>query len=190
VDIDIDVTSTFKPQLIFPQSVGASMVQNNDLKKHPCGVYFQDIPIDPITNLAAIPYEEAEILGYFKIDFLHLTLLEKFTNKRQIRELIKYDPDWTLLQDPQVVPKLFQLSKHVDLLQKLQPTSVQELADTIALVRPAKRHLVPMYLKDKTRVREEELYRKSDTYYFKRSHAVSYALTIVLQLHLIEYGKL
>lgn len=190
MDIDIDVKNTFDPTKIFPTSVVASMVQDNRLKNHPCGVYLQSIPIDPITNLSAIPYEEAEILGYFKFDFLHLTLLDSFSNKRQIRKLIQHDPDWALLLDENVVPRLFQVSKHAELLKIIQPTSVQELADVIALLRPAKRHLLASYLVNKEKVRQEQLYAQSNSYYFKRSHAISYALTIVLQLHLIELGIL
>jgi len=190
VDIDIDVTSSFEPKQIFPQSVLASMIQDDTLKKHPCGVYFQQIPIDQITNLAAIPYEEAEILGYFKFDFLHLTLLEKFTSKQQMRNLIAKNPNWDLLLDDNVVKKLFQISKHSALLARLRPRSVQDLADVIALLRPAKKHLVDAYEADKMKIRQQELYTKSTNYYFKRSHAISYALTIVLQLHLIEMGQL
>jgi len=90
---------------------------------------------------------------------------------------------------PDVVPKLFQISKQYELVSKLAPKSVQELADVIALMRPGKRYLVNAYLKDKTLIREE-LYRKPDDekYYFKKSHSVAYAFNIVLQLHLIKAG--
>lgn len=190
MDIDIDFQSTFDPRRLFKQAVAASMVKNNDLSKHPCGHYLQDIPVDPVTGLAAIPYEEAEVMGYFKIDFLHLSLLDNFKTKTQIRDLLKEEPDWTLLQDSDAVSKLFQIHKHEKLLKQVRPSSVQELADCIALIRPAKRHLINDYIRDKERVRPV-LYQKDDTgYYFKRSHAISYALTIVLQLHLIASGAL
>lgn len=190
MDIDIDFQSNFDPRRLFKQAVAASMVKNNELSKHPCGHYVQAIPVDSVTGLAAIPYEEAEVLGYFKIDFLHLSLLDNFETKTQIRELLKKEPDWALLQDPTSVAKLFQIHKHEKLLSQVRPTSVQELADCIALIRPAKRHLIHEYLKNKDRIRQT-LYQKDDSgYYFKRSHAISYALTIVLQLHLIAQGTI
>ncbi len=189
MDIDLDLKTDFDPLKIFDEAVRASMVKNNDLIKHNVGVYFQSIPVDKLTGLAAIPYKQAEEVGYFKVDFLHLSLLDVFNSKEEIRELLKLEPDWSLLMRPDVVSNLFQISKQYDLVSKLAPKSVQELADCIALMRPGKRHLVDAYIKDKTLVREE-LYRKpdDDKYYFKRGHAISYALNIVLQLHLIKGG--
>jgi DNA polymerase III alpha subunit len=188
MDIDIDTQTTFDPLLIFG-AVAASMVKDGVISKHPVGVYFQNIPVDPISNLAAIPYEQAEELGYFKIDMLHLSVLDHFDNKEEIRILSRTEPDWSLLKSPSVVAKLFQLSKHYDTVSRITPTSVQELADCVALIRPGKRFLLEGYLKNKELIREE-LYRKSDKYYFKRAHAISYATTIVLQLHLIKGGIL
>lgn len=190
MDIDIDFKTSFDPTDIFDQAIPASMIKGQDLVKHPCGHYFQQIPVDPVTKLAAIPYEEAEVIGYFKIDFLHLSVLDKFSNKNQIRELIKHDPDWSLLLDPIQVEKLFQISKHHELLSIVQPKTVQELADCIALIRPGKKHLLRQYLQNKAKTRSELYMRSENGYYFKRSHAISYALTIVLQLHLIELGRL
>lgn len=190
-DIDIDFPSKFDPRTIFPQSIPASMVKNGELVKHPCGHYFQSIPIDQLTSLSAIPYEEAEVLGYMKIDFLHLSLLDSFDSKEEIRRLMNTDPDWNLLQQRHQVEKLFQLHNHYDMLQLIQPKSVQELADCLTLIRPAKKHLLAQYLRNREKVRAEYLYQKEGkSYSFKRSHAISYALTIVLQLHLIANNKL
>jgi len=191
MDIDIDFPSDFDPLDYFDQAVRASMVKNGDLKKHPVGAYLQNMPKDKITDLAAIPYEQAEELGYFKIDFLHLSLLDNFTSKDEIRALVKIEPDWNLLLDEDVVSKLFQIHRHYKILKQIKPSSVQELADSISLIRPGKRNLLDAYIKNKELIRQE-LYRKPDDgqYYFKKSHAVSYALTIVLQLHLIKGGIL
>lgn len=190
-DVDIDFPTNFNPHTIFPQAITASMVKDGALVKHPCGQYFQPIPIDNLTSLAAIPYEEAEALGYIKIDFLHLSILDKFSSKDEIHQLMNTEPDWSLLTQERQVEKLFQLHNHYDLLVQVAPTSVQEIADCITLIRPAKRHLIPQYIRDRKRTRDEHLYKKvGDAYAFKRSHAVSYALTIVLQLHLITAGKL
>ena len=191
MDIDLDLKSDFDPLELFDEAIRASMVKDNKLIKHNVGVYFQSIAVDPVTGFAAIPYEQAEEVGYFKIDFLHLSLLDVFGSKHEIRELLKREPDWSLLMRPDIVPKLFQISKQYDLVSRLAPKSVIELADCIALMRPGKRHLVDAYLKEKTLIRQE-LYRKPDDgkYYFKKGHAISYALNIVLQLHLIKGGIL
>lgn len=191
MDIDLDLKTNFDPLEIFPNAIRASRVEKEQLVKHNVGVFLQDIPVDQMTGLAAIPYKQAEEVGYFKIDFLHLSVLDDFGSKEEIRELLKHDPDWLLLMRPDVVGKLFQIHRQYDLVSKLAPKSIIELADCIALMRPGKRHLVDAYLKDKTLIREE-LYKKPEDgkYYFKKGHAISYALNIVLQLHLIKGGVL
>lgn len=190
-DIDIDFQSTFDPTTYLDGVIPASMVKKGELSKHPCGHYLQTIPVDSVTGLAAIPYDNAAEFGYFKIDFLHLSLLDNFTSKQEIRELLKLEPDWTLLTDVNVVPKIFQLHRNHTLLSRVKPNSVQEVADCIALIRPGKRDYLEAYLLDREKVRPY-LYRQEgdDKSSFKRSHAISYSLTVILQLHLISQGRM
>lgn len=191
MDIDIDLPSTFNPKDVFPECVLASRVHQGKLVKHPCGAYFQNMPVDTITGLAAIPHEQAEALGFTKIDFLHLSLLDVFTSKQEIRTLIAVEPDWNLLLDASCVEKLFQLKNSAELLQRTKPRSIIELADCIALIRPGKVYLQDRYVSavDRARIRKE-LYAPSDRPYYKKSHAVSYAHAIVLQMHLVKAGIL
>jgi DNA polymerase III alpha subunit len=189
MDIDIDFKSTFDLRQIIPSAVRASMVNNNELVKHPCGNYLQTMPVDQHTGLAAIPYKQAEKEGFFKIDCLHLSVLDPFSSKTEIRQLLKQEPDWTLLLDQAVVGRLFQLKNSFELLKRIKPKSVEEIADCIALIRPGKRFLIDSYMRDRESIRQT-LYRSdNDGYTFKRSHAIGYALTIVLQLHLISQGR-
>lgn len=186
-DIDIDFKTNFSPLDYFSEATLASRVDKDELKKHQVGVYFQNIPIDPITKLSAIPYDKAEKLNYFKIDMLHLSILDYFDSKQQIKELIHKEPNWDMLKDPIIVSKLFQIAKHYDLINEVSPTSIQELADCVALIRPGKRYLLKTYNKDRVGIREV-LYTKCSASDYKRSHAISYAVTIVLQMHLIDSG--
>jgi DNA polymerase III alpha subunit len=189
VDIDIDVVPSFDVTRHFPTATKASVLNGDKLLSHPCGAYFQSIPSDPITKLAAIPYEQAEELGYFKLDFLHVNVYRHFKSREEIKELIKLDPPWELMKSPSVVSQLFQLGKHYDLLQELKPTSVQELADVLALIRPSKRNLIKLYQRDRKYTRTL-LYTidEGDAYAFKKAHAIAYALVVVLQLHLLGAG--
>jgi len=188
MDIDIDFKPDFDPLEHFPTATRASMVKDGELKKHPAGAYLQNIPKDKISGLAAIPYEQAEELGYFKIDFLHLFLLEPFESKKEIRELLKIEPDWSLLEDQETVEKLFQVSRHYDIMMMVKPKSIEELADCLALIRPGKKHLLNPYVSDRETIRKELYKKPEDTgkYYFKRSHAIAYATSIVLQMHYIK----
>lgn len=188
MDIDIDLRTDFDPLALFPAAVRASMVKSDELVKHPAGVYMQTMPKDRITGLAAIPYEQAEQLGFTKIDFLHLSFLDNFESKKEIKVLLETEPDWYLLESAEVVQKLFQLHRHYELVCQVKPRSVIQLADCIALIRPFKRKLLKVYLKEPKIVRENFLYKREegDKTSFKRCHAIAYALTIVLQLHLIK----
>ena len=190
MDIDIDVPPGFSPDQLFDNYiVFASRVDNKDknLTKHPTGVYFQKIPVDVVTNLSAIPYKRAEDLGYIKIDFITLSILQYFNNKKEIRDLLKKEPDWSLLEDKNIVSQLFHLHNYYELVNLIKPKSIEELADVLALIRPGKQHLIKVYLKNRDLARKE-LYSEKDKSkgQFKKSHAIAYAHVIVLQLHLLK----
>lgn len=190
MDVDVDTHPDFKPEKIFPSWVRAAVLKDGKITAHPCGVYPQAIARDPFTKLAAIPYEEAEDLGYLKVDMLHLEVYRHFRDRAEIEQLLKIEPDWSLLQLPSAWPKLFQLSKHGELLQKVKPRDIQSLADVMALIRPGKKGLLGLYLKEKMACRRV-LYAKDDEgYSFKKSHALSYSLVVWLQLHLIAQGRI
>ena len=164
----------------------ASIVRDDDLAPHPCGVYPQSIPVDGITNLAAIPYDAASDFGYLKVDFLHVSAYSKFTSRQEIEELCAQEPNWSLLQLDTTFKALFQLSKHAEMVKSIKPRSVEELADCMALIRPGKRQLLGLYHKNKEQCRRA-LYAKDESgYSFKKSHAVAYAYVVVLQLHMID----
>lgn len=188
-DVDIDLKTTFDPRTLFPWTK-ASIVKDEVLRPHPCGVHPQAIPEDPITKLSAIPYDEAEKLGYAKIDFLHLGVYDHFQSREEIDQLLEIAPDWGLLIIPSEQKKLFQLSNHGDILSAVKPKSIEELADVLALIRPGKKQLVKLY-NSQREATCRILYAKDESgYSFKKSHAIAYAMVIVLQLHLISAGIL
>ena len=190
-DIDIDLPTSFKPEQIFPNWVKACIydANNRTVKPHPCGVYPQKIAADPVSGLCAIPYNLAEELGYIKLDFLHLTIYDYFNSREEIKELLDTDPDWNLLLSPSIVSKLFQLANHFETVSKIKPRSTEELADVLALIRPGKKSLTGLYTKDREACRRM-LYAKGEDgeFAFKKAHAISYALVVQLQLHLISLG--
>ena len=185
MDIDIDLRSDFKLERVFTNAVPASTVEKQELKRHIVGAYFQTIPKDPITGLSAIPYEEAEELGYLKIDFLNLSLLQHFESKDEVHYFSRKEPNWKLLDKREFVEKLFHISKHYDMVQKVKPTSILELADILALIRPGKTVLLDKYLKNKKKTRAE-LYTKRQVSDLRKSHAIAYAVNIVINMNLLE----
>lgn len=191
MDIDIDMKTDFNPLDVFPKWVKASNVIGGELKSHPCGIYPQHIPVDRLTGLAAIPYDKAEELGFMKLDFLHNSVYNHFESREEIEALIQIEPEWSILLMPSEQKKLFQLSKHGEILDRVKPKSIEDIADVLALIRPGKTQFLELYLSDKNKGRVL-LYAKDKKsgYSFKKSHAIAYALVIVLQLHLIQGGIL
>ena len=71
-------------------------------------------------------------------------------------------------------------------MRQMKPTNIEELAMCLALIRPAKRHLIGMTWTDIAMtiwVKPE-----NDEYYFKKAHAIAYAHVIVVQMNLICEG--
>ena len=190
MDVDIDCHPTFKPSTIFPEWPRAMILKDEKITAHPCGVYPQKMAVDPVTGLSAIPYDQAEDLGYLKVDFLHLSVYKHFNSRKEIDALLKKDPDWSLLQLPSAQAKIFQLGKHGDLLSDLKPKSIMELADIMALIRPGKKNFIALYKKDRESARRILFAKDDGGYSFKKSHALAYSYVVHLQLHLIEQGIL
>lgn len=187
MDIDIDVKTTFDAKRYFPSCVIGSQVVNNILKPHPCGAYIQNMPVDPITGLAAITFKDAEDNGFMKFDFLHNTAYNQFESREEILTLLDMEPNWDLLLMPSCVAMLPQIAKHYVMCSKVRPRSILALSDVLALIRPGKAILVDRYLKDPDYIRDRYLYATTDgSYGFKKSHAVAYAQMIVLCMHTLE----
>ena len=93
---------------------------------------------------------------------------------------------WELLEHKEVVEKCFHIHKHFEIVKKMKPKSVEELAAVLAVIRPAKRHLLG---KDWDTVMEQVWVKpQGDEYFFKKAHAHAYAVAIVLQLNMMATG--
>ena len=97
------------------------------------------------------------------------------------------EPDWDMLKDAKVVETLFHLNGHFNIVSKLEPKNIEQLAAVLAIIRPAKRHL--MYKDWKDILAEVWKRPGDDSYFFKKSHAVAYAQAIVVQMNLIARDK-
>jgi len=182
-DIDLDFPDR-DAALSLIKHVPASR-HDGEVKKHNTGVYCHDIPSDPLTGLANIEYEEAEARGYFKIDFLNVSAYKGVRDESHIKQLLGREPIWQLMYEKDVCDQLFHVNGYHQLLAELQPKNILELAMVLALLRPGKKHLLPTCKELGFDSIKNEIWTKTDEYYFKKSHAVSYAHVIVLQLNLI-----
>ncbi len=182
-DIDIDFVNR-EDILRFIKHIPAATRQENVLKKHNSGVYFNPIPHDPLTGLAAIDFREAEERGYFKVDFLNNSLYSGIQNEAHLDRLVATEPLWELLEEKDVVSQLAHIHNHYDTVSLLKPKSIEQLAAVLAVMRPAKKHLI----RQGWQAIMQEVWIKPDDdtgYYFKKSHSISYATAVVVQLNLI-----
>jgi DNA polymerase III alpha subunit len=181
-DIDIDFADREKALAVI-KHIKASRSQDEKLVPHNTGIYLTDIPYNPIDNLANIDYKIAEKRGYQKLDFLNVSVYKDIKDENHLNQLMETEPLWDLLLQDEFVDLLFHLNGHGAILRKTCPTSVEQLAAVLAMIRPAKRHLIG---KTWTEIMTEVwIPPETDDYYFKKAHAVAYAMAIIVQMNLI-----
>lgn len=184
-DVDIDFYDRSLILSKIPHIV-ASRMDHGQLKSHNTGVYFHKIPVNPLLGISNIDFETAKTRGYFKIDFLNVSAYKDFKDEKHLEKLLQQEPMWELLHESEVCDQLFQISGYHSLLKELNPCSIEELAMVLALIRPGKKHLVDTCKSNGFSAIADEIWKRSeDAYYFKKSHAISYAHVIVAQLNLI-----
>jgi len=181
-DIDIDFIDRDQALKLF-EHIPASRLDNQRLVKHNTGVYLHAVPVDAVSGLCQVPYEQAEDEKYFKIDFLNVGIYKGVRDEEHLVHLMNQEPLWDLLLQDEFVNLLFHLNGHGDIIRKTQPTSVEHLSAVLAMIRPAKRYLIG---KPWTTIMNEVWTKPvNDNYYFKKSHATAYAVAIVVQMNLI-----
>jgi hypothetical protein len=182
-DIDIDFANR-EEILSLLTTVPAMMIGPNGLKqKHKTGVYAHPVPVDPFTGWCSVEYQQAEDIGFFKLDFLNVSLYQQVKSKEHLDELISKEPLWELLLHQEFVDQLFHLKGHSAILKKTCPTSVEQLAAVLAMIRPAKRYLIG---KSWTTIMKEVWTKPTNNeYFFKKSHATAYAVAVVAQMNLL-----
>ncbi len=182
-DIDIDFPNRTTALEKFKHVVASIKEDDEKFKKHNTGIYCTFIPHNPFTNISTIDYKEAEDRGYFKIDFLNVSVYEGVESKEHLKRLMETEPLWDLLEQDDFTNLLFHVNGHGSLLRLMKPRSIQELAMCLALIRPAKKHLIGKTWKEIG----ETIWKKSENgeYYFKKAHAIAYAHVIVVQMNLI-----
>ena len=182
-DVDIDVGDRDKV-LNLIKHTPASMRNVTPIRKHSSGVYITDIPYDPVNDMAAIDYAEAEQRGYFKLDLLNVHVYNLIKDEEHLLRMMQ-EPDWSMLKKRSIVLELIHLGNQADSVSRMpEPIdSIPRLAMFLAAIRPAKRHLLGRPWKEIN----ETVWEKDQTgYSFKRSHAVAYAQLVVVHMNLLQ----
>ena len=181
-DIDIDFFNRDSALKCF-KHIAASRIDGDQSVKHNTGVYFHSVPVDAAKNISAVPYDRADELDYFKIDFLNVNIYKGVRDETHLKELMGREPLWDLLEQEDFVNLLFHVNGHSKILKIMTPRTVEQLAAVLAVIRPAKRYLIGKSWGEVL----QEVWTKpvGDEYYFKKSHATAYAVAVVVQMNLI-----
>jgi hypothetical protein len=187
-DIDIDVADR-EQALSVVKHTAASIIRDDKIAKHNTGVYFTDIPVDPFTGRASIDYEAAEDRGYIKVDVLNVGLYQQVQSEQHLQQLMQQEPAWDRLYEPEFCSRLIHIGAHYDTLIRMPEAvnSIPRLAMFLAVIRPAKRHLIGRKWQE---VAETVWERPTDdSYYFKKAHAVGYAHLVAVNMNLLTQAS-
>lgn len=178
-DIDIDLADR---KLILDKIVHIPASLENS--EHLTGIYITNIPTDVINNRSSINYKEAESRGYLKIDLLNLHIYKDIKDYDHYSRLLNKEPTWELLKNKEICEQLIHIGKYHHIIRLYDIDSIEKLAAFIAILRPAKKYLIGKQWEDIF----NEVWKKpdNDLYFYKKSHAIAYAMAIVIQLNLIE----
>jgi hypothetical protein len=183
-DIDIDFANRDLILKLIQHTPARQTVQGQ-VRRHNSGVYVTDIPSDPVHQCAAIDYEAAEQLGYFKIDLLNMSVYQLITGPEHYATAVSTEPTWNRLwQEPNWAKQLAHVGNYTDLLREMKPDSIPRMAAFISIIRPGKAHL--------QRQPWDTVFAsvwdgdESRGYAFKKSHAISYAALVALHMNLLS----
>lgn len=185
-DVDIDFADRTKALSVL-EYIPASIYRNNKLEKHNTGVYFHAVPVDPVTGLASLPYDQAEIQGQYKIDLLNVHVYEALQNENHLKRLMNTEINWSIFEHSEFTKNLIHLGNHADLVSQLKPRSITDIAMILALIRPGKKHLIDRCKISGFDAIKDEIWTDSKDagYTFKKSHAFSYAMLVKVHANLL-----
>lgn len=185
-DIDIDVADRDLLLPIIPHVPASIQKDNGQWVRHNTGIYVTNIPTNPFTSQATIDYNQAEDRGYIKIDILNNTVYRLVRNRQHLLELVQQPTEWSRLTDADFFSRIVHIGNHYALYRKLSEPiqSLEQMAMFLALIRPAKRHLVGRSWNEI----EQSIWTKSEdgAYGFKKSHAMSYSLLVTVHMKLLS----
>jgi len=183
-DIDLDLAD--RDQLLkLIQAIPARQLHQGQVRRHNSGVYVTDIPYDPVNVCAAVDYEQAEQLGYFKIDLLNMSVYQLITSPEHYEQMLDQEPAWSRLwADTEWAKQLVHIGNYTDLLQSMKPDSIPRMAAFISIIRPGKAHL-----QNKSWAEVFESVWDGDAskgFVFKHAHAIGYAALVALHMNLLS----
>ena len=180
-DIDID----FANRDTVLKLIQHTPARQSNGRKHNSGVYVTNIPQDCFNGCAALDYETAEQRGYFKLDFLNMSVYQLIQSPDHYATMLAAAPTWDRIwNDTAWAKQLVHVGNYADLLASMRPDSIPKMAAFISIIRPGKAHLQTRPWAEVF----ESVWDGDDNrgYTFKKAHALSYAMLVTLHMNLIS----
>jgi len=186
IDTDVDIDLADRDQLLkLLRHTPAAQIKNEQITRHNTGVYFTDVPTDTIKGICSLDYKEAEERGYFKLDFLNVSVYQNVKSRDHLDQLLNTVPPWhRLWTDPEFTSRVIHIGNYYQLLQQMKPDSITRMAMFLAVIRPGKKHLIGKSWKE---IAETVWIKPEDgSYFFKKAHSVGYAHLVQVHMNLLN----
>jgi hypothetical protein len=180
-DIDID----FADRETVLKLIQHTPARQSNGRRHNSGIYVTDIPRDPVADCAALDSETAEQRGYFKLDFLNMSVYQLIQDPAHYEAMLTATPPWERLwTDREWARQLVHVGQYSKLLESMKPDNIQRLAAFISIIRPGKAHLQNKpWSQVFASVWDGD---NSEGFIFKKSHAISYSVLVTLHMNLLN----
>lgn len=180
-DIDIDFSNR-DDILQHIRHVSARKLHQGKPERHNSGVYVQPIPFDPTLDASALHFKDADERGYFKIDFLNVSVYQHIKDAEHYQAMLDRPIPWHRLNEAAFVEQIIHISNYPRQVAECMPDTIPRMAMFLSALRPAKKHLLG---KPWAEIAETVWIKDEDEYSFRHSHAVAYAVLVGLHMNLI-----
>jgi len=181
-DIDIDFSNR-NDILDLINHTPARKLHKEKPERHNSGVYVQPIPYDPMLGCSSLHFKEAGERGYYKIDFLNVSVYQYIKNEEHYQKLLATEPPWARLNEPEFVQQIVHIANYSNAIAQAMPDSIPRLAMFIAALRPGKKHLLGKPWKEMGKTIWDKV---DDGYAFKKSHSIAYSVLVALHMNIIN----
>jgi len=181
-DIDID----FANRLDILQHIKhtpARKLHKEKPERHNSGVYVQPIPYDPMLDASALHFKDADERGYFKIDFLNVSVYQHIKDEAHYQEMLARTPPWERLKEPEFVEQIIHIANYPRQVAQCMPDTIPRMAMFLSVLRPGKKHLMGKPWKE---IAETVWDKDDENYTFKMSHAIAYSHLVVLHMNIVD----
>ena len=110
-DIDIDFANR-DDILNLIKHTPARKLHKGKPERHNSGAYVQPIPYDPMLGCSALHFKEADRRGYYKLDFLNVSVYQHIKDQKQYDELLAMEPPWERLAEKEFVEQIIHIANY------------------------------------------------------------------------------